>query len=466
MNRPIATITVWLGFPPSLALLILIASGTVRLWEGIAGLIGCMIWSIAVGVVLARDLRRFSTSIASENPGDINLFTPGLTRLAQATLQTLAAERRSRQNIATDASASQALLERLPDALFQFDGTRGARRVMWRNPAAVGAYGTEESALLRHPSLRAALAEAETSDEPIRTTFALAAPVARDLDATVIRTGTITQAAPLYLLLTDRTHERSLDRMRADFVANASHELRTPLTSLIGFIETLQGPALGDAEALPRFLKIMAEQAGRMQRIIADLLSLSHIEMTEHQPPAERVDLGALLRQIAGFMDPILREGRTTLALDIPNNLPPVRGDAGQLTQVFGNLIDNAIKYSALKHSKGGGTINLDVNVTPSASFPLPGLLISVTDDGPGIAREHLPRLTERFYRADKGRSRAVGGTGLGLAIVKHVVSRHRGRLIIESIEGEGTTCRVWLPLAGEAARAVPERPQRAAREG
>jgi two-component system phosphate regulon sensor histidine kinase PhoR len=241
--------------------------------------------------------------------------------------------------------------------------------------------------------------------------------------------------------------------MRADFVANASHELRTPLTSLIGFIETLRGPARDDAEAVPRFLAIMAEQAERMQRIIADLLSLSRIEMTEHQAPSEQIDIAQTLRQVAGFMEPILRDGRTTLTLDIPESLPLVRGDAGQLTQVLGNLIDNAVKYGALRHPQGGGVITADIRLTPIPDHPAPGLLISVADNGPGIAREHLPRLTERFYRADKGRSRAIGGTGLGLAIVKHVVSRHRGRLLIESTEGVGTTCRVWLPLDTDPTR-------------
>jgi two-component system phosphate regulon sensor histidine kinase PhoR len=460
VNRPIATIAAWLGFPPFVALIILTATGTLRPWEGLLCLFGCMIWSIGAGAILARDLRRFGASLAGESGDDLRLVTPGLAQLAERARQTIDAERRSRQTIATDASTSQSLLERLPDALFQFEGPPGMRRVVWRNPAAANAYGTEESALLRHPALRTALQAAEGTNEPIRTTVSLAAPIPRDLDATVIRTDSSDRSAPLYLLLTDRTRERGLERMRADFVANASHELRTPLTSLIGFIETLQGPALGDAEALPRFLTIMGEQAARMQRIIADLLSLSRIEMTEHQPPAERVDIVPLLRQVAAFMEPILRDGRTSIKLDLPDQMPSIRGDAGQLTQVFGNLIDNAVKYSALKHGKGGATVTLTTVITPTPQYAAPGILISVADDGPGIAREHLPRLTERFYRADKGRSRAIGGTGLGLAIVKHVVSRHRGRLTIESIEGEGTTCHVWLPLAGETNRAAPDRPR------
>jgi two-component system phosphate regulon sensor histidine kinase PhoR len=448
MNRPIATIAAWIGVPPFMALIVLTATRTLSPAAGLICLLFCLLWAIGVGAILARDLRRFSASLAGAGIGDIRLTTPGLTQLAQTTIRTIETERRTRQTIATSASTSQSLLERLPDALFQFEGPPGMRRIIWRNPAAVSAYGTEESALLRHPALRAALQSAESANAPIRTTVSLAAPIPRDLDATIIRTDSRAQSAPLYLLLADRTRERGVERMRADFVANASHELRTPLTSLIGFIETLQGPALGDAEALPRFLTIMGEQAARMQRIIADLLSLSRIEMTEHQPPAEQIDLAPLLGQVAAFMEPILRDGHTTLTLDLPANLPHVRGDAGQLTQVFCNLIDNAVKYSALKHGEGSGTVTITAVSTPTPAHTTSGILIAVTDDGPGIAREHLPRLTERFYRADKGRSRAVGGTGLGLAIVKHVVSRHRGRLIIDSIEGEGTTCQVWLPLA------------------
>lgn len=446
MDRPTAKIAAWLGSPPSIVLVLLMATQTLRPWEGVAGLMGCAAWSVAAGALLARDIRRFSTDLTAQDQEKSPLYTPGLSRLARTTAQALEAERCSRDAIAASADFCQALLDRLPDALFQLDGGPGTRRVVWCNPAARQTYGAEVASLLRHPVLRAAIIDAETAIQPIRATLSLAAPIPRDLDAVVIRAGTLDRPAPLFLLLGDRTHERELDRMRADFVANASHELRTPLTSLIGFIETLRGPALGDTEALTRFLRIMAEQAERMQRIITDLLSLSRIEMTEHQPPTEPADIAALLRQIASFMEPILHDGNVALTLGIPDGLPSISGDGGQLTQVFGNLIDNAVKYSAIKHEGAGGEIAITVSSTPDDDFPGPGILITVADNGPGIAREHLPRLTERFYRADKGRLRAVGGTGLGLSIAKHVISRHRGRLVIDSIEGRGTTCRVWLP--------------------
>ena len=247
------------------------------------------------------------------------------------------------------------------------------------------------------------------------------------------------------LVLSDRTRDRAVERMRADFVANASHELRTPLASLIGFIDTLRGPAADDPPAQARFLGIMAEQAARMNRLIDDLLSLSRIELTEHQPPEEAIDLSGLLARLVAGFEPRLTPGGATLELGMEAGLPPVQGDADQLVQVAQNLLDNAVKYGG-----ESGTIRVGLAAAPPGGrWPArPGLLLSVADQGPGIGREHLPRLTERFYRVDTRRSRAVGGTGLGLAIVKHVVNRHRGQLAIDSEERVGTTVTVWLPLA------------------
>ncbi|HEX7389585.1 MAG TPA: ATP-binding protein [Acidiphilium sp.] len=468
MIRPTATVAAWLGGPPALAIVFLTAIGILRPWVGIACLIGCAVWSLGAGWVLARDIRGFGENIVSVTPGGPRLMTAGLTDLATATRHAIDAERRKQQTLATGADSSRILLDRLPDSLFELRGSSDARYIVWRNPAAIQAHGTEESALLRHPVLRAAFNEAEDSGQPVRASLTLTAPIPRDLDALVIHAGAGSQPASLYLLIADRTQERRIERMRADFVANASHELRTPLTSLIGFIETLRGPALGDAEATPRFLTIMAEQADRMQRIIADLLSLSRIEMTEHQPPAETVAIGPLLHQVAGFMEPILHEAGATLDLDIPFTLPQIRGDSSQLTQVFVNLIENAAKYGTTRDSGAPGTdsIRVGVTVTPDTRFSQPGLVVAITDEGPGISQEYLPRLTERFYRVDKGRARTIGGTGLGLAIVKHVVSRHRGRLVIESAVGIGTTCLVWLPLAPEPARGLQDGQMSVARKG
>jgi two-component system phosphate regulon sensor histidine kinase PhoR len=280
-------------------------------------------------------------------------------------------------------------------------------------------------------------------------------PVEQEVHATVFALGVPNQpdgqhaAQPggprIAAVLSDRTRERALERMRADFVANASHELRTPLASLIGFIDTLRGPAADDPPAQARFLQIMADQAKRMNRLIDDLLSLSRIELIEHQPPSGRVALPDLVRWVAAAFEPQVTARRQDLQVTVPAELPPVPGDEDQLAQVLHNLLENAVKYG-----REGGTLRLTASVVPPGGrWPArPGMTLAVSDDGQGIAPEHLPRLTERFYRVDRGRSRAVGGTGLGLAIVKHIVNRHRGQLAIESREGEGSTFTVWLPMA------------------
>jgi two-component system phosphate regulon sensor histidine kinase PhoR len=235
-----------------------------------------------------------------------------------------------------------------------------------------------------------------------------------------------------------------VERMRADFVANVSHELRTPLTSLIGFVETLRGPAADDPPAQQRFLGIMAEQGARMNRLIDDLLSLSRIELNEHQPPSDTFDLRELIGRLVASFEPRLVQRRNRMDVRVDATPPAVTGDADQIAQVLQNLLDNALKYG-----REDGTISLSTELSqPNGRWPSrPGLVIAVSDQGAGIAREHIPRLTERFYRVDKGRSRSVGGTGLGLAIVKHIVNRHRGQLAIDSEVGVGTTISVWLPL-------------------
>jgi two-component system phosphate regulon sensor histidine kinase PhoR len=305
------------------------------------------------------------------------------------------------------------------------------------------------AAVLRHPDLRGAIDRALAAGEVPRAQTAevsVPVPVPREVQATVVGLNSpLAGGRGALVVLSDRTRERAVERMRADFVANASHELRTPLASLMGFIDTLRGPAADDPPAQARFLDIMADQALRMNRLIDDLLSLSRIELTEHQMPAEDVLLPDLVERMLAAFEIRLKERRISLDLWIAPDVPPVIGDADQLEQVLQNLIDNAVKYG-----REGGLLRVGLEtVPPGGKFPArPGVALSVGDDGAGIARQHLPRLTERFYRVDTGRSRAVGGTGLGLAIVKHVVNRHRGQLLIESEEGKGTSFTVWLPMA------------------
>ena len=350
--------------------------------------------------------------------------------------------------------AEQAIVQRLPDPLIVLGADRQVRRA---NAAAQRAFGAEMAAVLRHPGLRAAIDRALGQGEDQVAELSLPVPVAREVFATVMALDPpLADGGRIVAILSDRTRERAVERMRADFVANASHELRTPLASLIGFIDTLRGPAADDPPAQTRFLGIMAEQAQRMNRLIDDLLSLSRIELTEHQPPAGRVELTGLAQRLADAFEPQVRTRQARLDLRLQPGLPMVLGDDDQLEQVLQNLLDNAVKYG-----RQGGIVTVTAQqAPPGGRWPArPGVIMAVADDGQGIPRAHIPRLTERFYRADKGRSRAVGGTGLGLAIVKHIVNRHRGQLLIESAEGAGTTVTVWLPVAGAVAPAAAAQP-------
>ena len=246
------------------------------------------------------------------------------------------------------------------------------------------------------------------------------------------------------VVLTDVTGTRRSEQTRADFVANVSHELRSPLSALVGFIETLQGPARDDQKARDRFLGIMDGEASRMTRLIDDLLSLSQVETSEHIQPDQQVDLQSILRRVITIMEVRAKERGMTILLSCPEDLPRVLGHDDELIEVFQNLIDNAVKY---------GTEGSEVRAKVWGIDRIPekggaGFAVAISNDGEGIASEHLPRLTERFYRVDKGRSRSMGGTGLGLAIVKHIVSRHRGHLGITSNLGEGTVFTVYFPRA------------------
>jgi two-component system phosphate regulon sensor histidine kinase PhoR len=292
------------------------------------------------------------------------------------------------------------------------------------------------------------------------TEVSILAPVSRDFHVLVAPLHSSESDAPpdiesltaeqpaVALSLHEITEIRRAESMRADFVANASHELKTPLANLVGFIETLKGPARDDQDARDRFLDIMQAEASRMSRLINDLLSLSRIEQGEHMQPSTPVDVASLLEAVVRLME--LRAGKqdVKIELDLPEGLNPIQGDSDQLMQVFQNLLDNALKYS-----QPGTSIHIRVKtVDRLPQGRLAGVIISVEDEGEGIPTEHLPRLTERFYRVDTGRSRKLGGTGLGLAIVKHIARRHRGWLDIESEVGKGTTVSIGLPYIQQAA--------------
>ncbi|PVB63202.1 two-component sensor histidine kinase [Labrenzia sp. 011] len=252
----------------------------------------------------------------------------------------------------------------------------------------------------------------------------------------------------ILVVIQDLTENRRLERMRTDFIANASHELRTPLASLTGFIETIQGPARNDPEAQERFLAIMLDQAGRMRRLIDDILSLSRIELKAHVRPASVVDLSEIVRHTKDALSPLAADLDVEIRIHVPESPVKIKGERDELIQVIENLIENALKYGS-----AGKYVDVSLEQQSDADSA-PFWVLSVRDYGEGISPEHLPRLTERFYRIDVESSRALKGTGLGLAIVKHILTRHRGRLEIESEPGKGATFKVKLPLleSGEGA--------------
>jgi two-component system, OmpR family, phosphate regulon sensor histidine kinase PhoR len=241
-------------------------------------------------------------------------------------------------------------------------------------------------------------------------------------------------------LFEDISDAEQIGQMRREFVANVSHELRTPLTALLGFIETLRGAARDDATAREKFLQIMAREAGRMNRLVSDLLALSQVESTERVRPGDVVDIVAVVQSTAAALRPVADQAGTRITIEGQTGPIWVQGDADQLVQVFQNLIENAVKYG------GGSPVQVNVARIDDRSIGGKAVALAVSDRGEGIDSIHLPRLTERFYRVDNHRSREQGGTGLGLAIVKHIVNRHRGRLRVESLVGQGSTFTVILP--------------------
>ena len=332
--------------------------------------------------------------------------------------------------VATDPHLGE-VLDAIVEPVLLVDGGR----VTMANAAArdlLGDHIVDEDArvAIRHPAAAERLvADTPVSDEPVML-VGLGAPDQR----WEMRVGQASDGQRIVHLI-DQTDQDAAERMRVDFVANASHELRTPLASILGFIETL-GDEAGEEPALrARFLKVMFDEARRMQRLVEDLISLSRIEADKYRLPAQPVDLGLLIADVCEE----LRDSGAPRAQDINCIIAeqvPVAGDRAQLSQMLHNLLGNAMKYG-----------RPDTPIALSLETDAAAVRVIVADQGEGVPTVHLPRLTERFYRVDAGRSRTLGGTGLGLAIVKHIVERHRGRLEIASTVGVGTTVTVRLPL-------------------
>jgi two-component system phosphate regulon sensor histidine kinase PhoR len=445
----------------------------------LAGLLALAVSAVLGGVHLrhmarlADYLRRLAQggdpAVGRAPPGSRGAVGALAPELGAAVAEAGRAWSERRRELEAVVSANETIFASLPDPLIMLDADR---RVVRANRAADALFGEpvggrELTALLRAPVLLEAVEAALQGGPGRRVELMLPVPVERSLQARIEPLPTLLADGTVVLItLSDVTSIKRAEQMRADFVANASHELRTPLSTLIGFIETLSGPARDDADARDRFLAIMLEQARRMARLVNDLLSLSRIELNEHSPPTQPVELARIVASVVDTLHLKAAGKRMTIALDADPppavgaglaGLPPVIGDADELAQLVQNLVDNAIKYgrAGTQVRISGWQVPLGPDGRPAVRTPsLPRRLaqnavaLSVADEGEGIAREHIPRLTERFYRVDTARSRDLGGTGLGLAIVKHIVNRHRGVLDIESTVGRGSRFTVYLPAA------------------
>ena len=386
--------------------------------------------------------------VAPPEGGD--LLHPGLN---EAIKDTLRDRQLRRQELVRTISNHEAVLSALPDSLLLIDAQR---RILRGNPAAEDLFGKDLAgrdltSVLRNPELIEATEEVLSGATGKVVEFTVPGQFERHLSCRIAKLATTaSDGTAAIIALHDLTAVRRAEQMRADFVANASHELRTPLASLLGFIETLLGPAKDDQDARVRFLGVMHEQAKRMSRLIEDLLSLSRIELHEYTPPSSTANIELILESVASALEPQAREKAMSLDLDF-GQVDLVSGEADELTQVFQNLTENAIKYGRAGTKIRLVTKRIEPGSGGARRLGKPGITVSVIDQGEGIAREHLPRLTERFYRVDTARSRELGGTGLGLAIVKHIVNRHRAILDIDSTIGEGSCFKIFLPLASQA---------------
>ncbi|WP_245468300.1 MULTISPECIES: ATP-binding protein [unclassified Mesorhizobium] len=398
-------------------------------------------WLLAAAVVAVLAVYAF---------GGLSIYVPllALALLAAAAMLPADVERQS----ADDAAAIEAgglqrlsgeyLAAAVADPLIIFDRTAA---IVHANAAAFAAFGglapgMSLSLKFRAPEMQALLdgiVSGAVASDVVEYTEKL--PVERTYRVSASSVG---HATGLYVLVfKDQSEARRIDRMRADFIANASHELRTPLASIAGFIETLRGPARGDPAARDQFLQIMQNQTGRMARLIDDLLSLSRLEMKPYLGPGTEVDLRQTIDSVIDSLGPLASENGVVIEWDFIDGPLSVPGDRDELFQVFENLLENACKYG-----QSGGRVT--VSIAGSEDGQEAGIDVTIRDYGPGIAEEHIPRITERFYRVDVENSRTQKGTGLGLSIVKHILTRHNARLSIKSEVGKGAAFTVHLPTS------------------
>lgn len=363
-------------------------------------------------------------------------------------------------------------IEALPEAalLVGRDGRVAGSNAAARAQLQFEASGLRLSAILRHPEVLDAVEAAANEGATRSVDYDTTSSVEEHFRVYVAPIAWGEETAAL-LIFHDQTAQILTERMRADFIANASHELKTPVTSLSLMMETLTGPAREDAAARERFIGLMAREIDRMRRLIDDLLSLSKVELNEHVPPSERCDLAAIVRDVCETLSPAARESGVSLGTNVTGAVMPVPGDRYQLAQVVQNLIDNAIKYTPR-----GGSVLIEVGagsnreeavdlagrrwddaarvalLTPTHKSGAAYAFLRVADTGPGVARRHLPRLSERFFRVEPTEGQPKGGTGLGLAIVRHIVNRHRGGFVVESMLGRGSAFAIYIPRGAAAA--------------
>jgi len=441
--------------------LVALPSILVALWfGGIAALLPAVLMTLAATALLVgRGWRRQAELAAALDAvlrGEPSPPLPTVasrhdTALTAAALRLAMQLRDTEKRLARSRRTIELMFDALPDPALLVDRRLDILRANRAARVGLGleALPTPLFAVLRDPALVSAVEAALATEQAVATEVAPPGEPSHQFTAHVLALPSIAgeTSQDAFILLRETGEQMAVERMRSDFVANVSHELRTPLSILTSAIETLQGPARDDPGARAEFLQMMGAEARRMTRLVDDLLSLSRIEASVSRPPADPCELEPILRAVAArFAQQAEREG-VALDVRIASRLPAVRGDADQLEQLLANLVSNALTYGA-----GGGRVIVEVGAAaraPSSAGPLAGsgaVCLCVIDFGEGIPPEHIPRLTERFYRVDRTRSRASGGTGLGLAIVKHILRRHRGHLSIASRPGAGSRFCAWLP--------------------
>jgi two-component system phosphate regulon sensor histidine kinase PhoR len=397
-------------------------------------------WALAAGTFAILAMHFYAGGSAFLTVAAILLFAAVTAFAPRRTRGQRQADLAASDGGGLDGLSAQNLAAAVNDPLIIFDAAGSSVHANEAARTAFGALGPGMSLLLkfRAPEMQAAIERVRSGAVPSEVVdYVERVPIERVYKVTASAIG---RGTGLFVVVfKDQSETRRIDRMRADFIANASHELRTPLASISGFVETLRGPARNDAAARDHFLGIMQSQTARMARLIDDLLSLSRLEMKPYLPPGATVDVRSIVQSVIDSLSPLAKESGVVIEREFGDAPVEVRGDRDELFQVFENLLENACKYG-----QSGGRVVVSIGADGGVD---PEVDVTIRDFGPGIPEEHIPRITERFYRVDVDTSRAQKGTGLGLSIVKHILTRHNARLTIKSEAGNGAAFTVHLPV-------------------